>query len=351
MAASRRVSFRFLSQLTLIVAGMGLGIGLIVLLLRSVDLGQLGNAFARVDYLYLSLALVAFAVNLLVKVPRWALLLGDEAPGFDTLFGAINVGYAVNSLLPARLGDIVRAYWVRDRAGLPMVRTLSTIALERVADGITVLLLFLILAPTVALPSGLRGSALGAGLLFVVVLVAMVLLAYGSTRDNRFSRFLATVESGRWGIVARVIRQVAGGLRALRSARTVVLLIVYTGVIWGANALLLWLVVRAFHLNAPLAAGVLGNSVVSLGMTVPSTPGYIGVFDYLIVVTLGLYGIHKTPALAAALVFHAIAFVPVTVIGIVYLARAGVRMTAEMLRSSARVEQGQALPVSAQEPT
>jgi uncharacterized protein (TIRG00374 family) len=318
---------------------MALGIGLIVLLLRSVDPGQLGNAFGRVDYLYLSLALVAFAVNLLVKVPRWALLLGDDAPGFDTLFGAINVGYAINSLLPARLGDLVRAYWVRDRAGLPMVRTLSTIALERVADGITVLLLFLVLAPTVKLPSGLHGSALGAGLVFVLALIAMVLLAYGSTRENRFSRFLTAIESGRWGIVTRVVRQVATGLRALRSVRTVVLLIFYTAIIWGANALLLWLVVLAFHLNAPFAAGVLGNSVVSLGMTIPSTPGYIGVFDYLIVVTLGLYGIHRTPALAAALVFHAIAFVPVTVIGIVYIARAGIRMTVQMLRSSARADQ------------
>jgi uncharacterized protein (TIRG00374 family) len=342
LIASRRVSSRFLGQVVLLLAGMALGIGLIVLLLRSVDLGQLGNAFGHIDYLYLALAMVAFAVNLLLKVPRWALLLGEDAPGFDTLFGAINVGYAVNSLLPARLGDIVRAYWVRDRAGLPMVRTLSTIALERVSDGITVLLLFLILAPTVAFPSGLRGSALAAGVVFVLALIAMLLLAYGSTRDNRFSRSLAGLESGRWAIITRVIRQIATGLRALRSARTVVLLILYTAIIWGANAVLLWLVVRAFHLNAPLAAGVLGNSVVSLGMTVPSTPGYIGVFDYLIVVTLGLYGIHKTQALAAALVFHAIAFVPVTVIGIVYIARAGVRMTVQMLRAGAQAKQEQA---------
>jgi uncharacterized protein (TIRG00374 family) len=329
-------------QIVLLVAGMVLGVVLIILLLRSVDLGQLGNAFGHIDYIYLALAMIAFAVNLLLKVPRWALLFGEDAPGFDTLFGAITVGYAVNSLLPARLGDLVRAYWVRDRSGLPMVRTLSTIALERVADGITVLLLFLILAPTVAFPSGLRGSALAAGVVFILVLIAMLLLAYGSTRDNRFSRFLTSLESGRWAIVSRVIRQIATGLRALRSPKTVLLLILYTAVIWGANAVLLWLVVRAFHLNAPLAAGVLGNSVVSLGMTVPSTPGYIGVFDYLIVVTLGLYGIQKTQALAAALVFHAIAFVPVTIIGIIYIARAGVRMTVQMLRTSAKASQEQA---------
>lgn len=331
----RPAYIRLASRALLLLAGIALGAGLIVVLLRSVNLAQLGSDFAHVDPFLLVLAGCAFVVNLVLKVPRWALLLGEDAPGFDTLFGAINVGYAVNTLLPARLGDIVRAYWVRDRAGLPMMRTLSTIALERVADGIAVLVLFLILAPTVAFPASLRGSALAAGALFVVVLIVMLVLAYSSTRETRIARLLTKLETTRWALLARVIRQISVGLQVLHSKRSVALLALYTALIWGANALLLWLVVRAFHIDAPFAAGVLGNSVVSLGMTVPSTPGYIGVFDYLIVITLGLYGVHRTPALAAALVFHAIAFIPVTVIGIVYIARAGLRVSAQMLRAGA----------------
>lgn len=330
---SRPLALRRAAQVPLGVAGIALGIGLLIGLLRSVNLARLGSDFRRADYLYLLLAVPAFAANLLLKVPRWALLYGEDAPPWDTLFGGINVGYAVNTILPARLGDLVRAYWVRDRAGLSMVQTLSTIALERVADGLAVLSLFVILAPTVAFPSNLRGSALAAGALFVAVLLAMLALAYSVNRDNRLSRLLSRLETGRGAIVARVIRQLATGLRALHSVRAVVLLIVYTALIWAANAALLWLIVRAFHLQAPFTAGLLGNSVVSLGMTVPSTPGYIGIFDYLIVITLGLYGIAKTPALAVALVFHAIAFVPVTIIGLIYMARRGARLTAEMLRA------------------
>ncbi len=341
MAATTQRSqyLRLAPQALLVLAGLALGGGLIVVLLRSVNVAQLGDDFTRVDYRWLALALVAFVVNLLFKVPRWALLFGEDAPGFDTLFGAINVGYAVNSLLPARLGDFVRAYWVRDRAGISMVQTLSTIALERVTDGITVLLLFLVLAPTVAFPANLRASAFGVGVLFVAALVAMLLLAYGVDRENRFSRRLSRVEESRWGIVGRAVRQFIVGLGALRSRRAILLLILYTAIIWGSNALLLWFVLRAFDIGAPVAAGVLGNSVVSLGMTVPSTPGYVGVFDYLIVLTLGLYGVRKTPALAAALVFHAIAFVPVTLIGIAYIARIGFGVTMRMLRASAKSQQ------------
>jgi uncharacterized protein (TIRG00374 family) len=325
---------RLLPRILLLLAGMVLGVGLIVYLLRSVNLAQLGASFAHVDYLYLVLTIPFFVANLVLKVPRWALLFGDEAPGFDTLFGAINVGYAVNALLPARLGDLVRAYWVRERAGLGMVRTLSTIALERVLDGITVLALFLVLAPTVALPANVRGSALAAGVVFVLVLVVMIALAYLSNRENQFTRFLRRLEMGRGAIVAHAIRQVAQGLRALHSRRTVALVVLYTLVIWGTNCVILWLVVRAFHIDAPFAAGALGTAVVNLGMALPSTPGYLGVFDYLTVVTLGLYGVARTPALAAALIFHAIAFIPVTVIGIIYIARAGLQVTLQMVRGN-----------------
>jgi uncharacterized protein (TIRG00374 family) len=313
---------------------MGLGVGLIVYLLRTVNLAQLGASFSHVDYAYLALTVPIFAINLVLKVPRWSLLLGEEAPDFDTLFGAINVGYSVNTLLPLRLGDLVRAYWIRDRSNLGMVRTLSTIALERVIDGVTVLALFLVLAPTVALPAKVRGTALVAGVVFVLVLIVMVALAYVSVRENRFTRLLLQFEMGRAAIVVRAVRQVTHGLGALHNRRTLALVALYTIGIWGSNCVLLWLVIRAFRIDAPFAAGALGTAVVSLAMALPSTPGYLGVFDYFTVVTLGLYGVKKAPALAAALIFHAIAFIPVTVIGIIYIARAGFQVTAQMVRSA-----------------
>ncbi len=320
-------------RVLLLLAGFGLGVGLVVYLLSSVDLGQLGNDFSNADYRLLALALVAFAVNLLMKVPRWALLYGEDAPGWDALFGGINVGYAVNALLPARLGDLVRAYWVRDRSGISMVRTLATIAVERAADGVAVLIMFLAVAPTVALPASTRRAALVAGGLFVAALVVMVVLAFFSTGENWFSRFLTRLEDGRGAIVSRTVRQVSTGLSALRSRRSIALLLLYTAIIWGSNAVLLWLIILAFHVDAPFAAGVLGNAVVSLGMTVPSTPGYIGVFDGLIVLTLGLYNVARTPALAVAFMFHAIGFIPVTVIGIIYIARAGMGRTLQMVHT------------------
>lgn len=324
-----------LFRLLLLLGGLILGIGLVILLLRSVNLNQLGSDFNTVDYTYLALAVVPFLINLLLKVPRWALLFGEDAPDWDTLFGAMTVGYAINALLPLRVGELVRAYWTRDRAGIGMVQTLSTIALERVTDGVTLIVLLVFVAPTVAFPSNLLGSAVTLGALFVIAMITMIVLAVLASReDHPVSRFLDRMESGWWGIVGRAVRQGIRGLLALRDRRSVVLLLIYTVVIWGSNSLLVWLVLRAFHLNVPLTAGILLTCVLNLGMAVPSTPGYLGVFDYLMVVTLGLYGVHQTPALAASLAFHAIAFVPVTLIGLAYIARTGVQATLQMVQPS-----------------
>ncbi len=324
------------SRLALLVLGTCLGIVLLVLLFRSVNREQLGNDFSTVDPRFLLLAIIPFAINMFLKVPRWGLLYGRERPAWDTLFGGMNVGYAVNSLLPLRLGEIVRAYWVRDRSGIGMVRTLSTIALERVIDGVTLIVLLALLAPTVAFPRKLLGSAVVVGVAFTLALAAMVALAYGSTRDQHpLSRMISRLEAGKWATGGRILRQTMTGLEALGSGRAFLLLAVYTALIWASNSVLLWLVLRAFHIEVPITAGILMTAVLNLGMAVPSSPGYVGVYDYLFVLMLDLYGIAKTPALAAGLAMHVIAFVPVTIIGIIYIAQAGLQMTLRMVRSSA----------------
>jgi len=327
---------RLLARLIPLLGGTALGIVLLVFLLRSVNLAQLGNDFSSANYWYLLLALPPLAVNLLIKVPRWALLYGKDAPGWDNLFGGLNVGYAINALLPARLGEIVRAYWMRDRAGISMMLTLSTIALERVTDGMTLLVLLFITAPTVAFPRKLLGPAITIGVVFVIALVAMVVMAYSATQeDHPVSRLLLFLERGRWSFAGRALRQVVVGLQALRDWSSVALLLGYTVITWASNVLVAWLVLAGFHIGVPITAAILLIAVLNLGMAVPSSPGYVGVFESLMVLILGLYGIGHTTALAAALAFHAISFVPVTIIGLIYIARVGVETTVRMVRSGA----------------
>jgi len=129
------------------------------------------------------------------------------------------------------------------------------------------------------------------------------------------------------------LRQVVRGLAALQSPRSLAMIVGYTLIIWICNALFAWLLLAAFHISVSVAAGALVTAVLNLGMAVPSSPGYVGVFEYLFVITVGLYGVARTPALAAALTLHVIAFGPATIVGLIYIARA-LGSTVQMLRMS-----------------
>lgn len=316
-------------------AGIAFGLFLLIALLRSVDPARFGAAFRQADYLYVLLALIPFCAIIAVKVVRWALLFGTDAPSFSALFGALNAGYAVNTLVPLRLGELVTAYWVRDASGIGMVRVLGTIAVERVTDGFAVFTILLVTAPTVAFPRRLVAPALTLGVLLAVALAVMALIAV--TSGSWLEPLLLRLEGTRARLGASMVRQAVEGLRALRDPSALALYAVYTAVIWGCNAVLLWLVARAFHLDVPLGAGFLLTGVLYLGMAVPSSPGYIGVFDYLMVLTLGLYGAAHDRAVAAALAAHFINFVPVTVVGLIVLGRHGLSRAIN-LASSRRAE-------------
>lgn len=308
---------------------------LLVLLLHNVDIPRLGDDLARANrWLLLAATLPSFVI-LVLKVERWRVLFGSEAPPRGVLFAALNVGYAVNSLLPARAGDLTSAYWLRRTGGVGLVRALSTIAVERVADGITVSLLLLSLTRLISVPARFVDLALVAVGVFLLLLIGMTALVYVTASRRLAVRVVDT----RWGyLVARLIdgaRQAVAGLTVLRSPRTAAWFVVWTLLIWASTVAQLGFALRAFNLQLPVMAVVLLTAVIFLGMAIPSAPAYIGVFDYLMVVVLGLYGVPRTPALAAALGYHAIVFLPVTVIGMGYIIHAGSRTALQVFRIGA----------------
>jgi uncharacterized protein (TIRG00374 family) len=315
-----------------LLLGLAVGVALLAALLHSVDPSSLAKAFRLADYRYVAAAAVPFVLIVAVKVVRWELLFGSEAPSFGILFGALNAGYAINTLVPLRLGELVTAYWVRDKTGLSMVRVLSTVAVERVADGLTVFAILMLSAPSVAFPRRLVAPALTIGVLLTFALAALLFVAY--SEGALLDPLLARLDTTRLRLAAALARQAVTGLHALRDRRALVFFGLYTLVIWLSNAVLLWLMVRAFHIDAPLGAGFLLTGVLYLGMAVPSSPGYIGVFDYLMVLALSLYGAAHSAAVAAALATHFVNFVPVTVVGLAFLGRHGLSRALRSVRTA-----------------
>jgi uncharacterized protein (TIRG00374 family) len=296
----------------------------LVLVLWRIDYHEVLEALGQANYAWLVPAAVPFAGTIASKVLRWQLLFpGDHSRiRRSKLLSALMISYALNTLLPARLGELARAYVIGESENVSKSLAFSTIVVEKVLDVLTLLLFLVLLLPFVALPSWMQQSAMLLAPVFLGLWVLILALAYQRRRTLALAR----------SIVVRVPRLSAESLLAsldsalagfdvLSSVRTNLILWGWSIAVWATSGLFMLLVMFAFHIDAPPAAAFLLLCVTSLGMTVPSSPGYIGVYHWLVVSTLYVFGVDRELALSFAFALHALTFVPLTLIGIYCMMR------------------------------
>jgi uncharacterized protein (TIRG00374 family) len=297
--------------------GVVFSLGFLWLALRDVDLRETANALRRVNVPFLSAAVASFVFSVAAKAIRWQLLLAvRKAPSFGRAFSVLSVGMMVNSFLPARLGDFARAYLMGEAEADSKVYVLGTVAVEKVADLLFLLFSLTVLLSQMALPEWLAGSARGMALVLAILVPCFVLLAW--QRDfilrmvERTSRFVPSAWR-EW-----LVRQTRYGLASLEVVRRPRLLIGLFGwslIVWILSSLTNYLVFLALELALPFWASLLLLVVLQVGTAVPSSPGRIGVFQYLAILTLSIFAVDKNVALGYSVVLYLVLYVPLVLIG------------------------------------
>jgi hypothetical protein len=300
-----------------------LWIGILVSLLclylaaRGIEWENLLEALGQVRYEWLLPALGLLVLAMIGRAYRWQLTFYPHRPPRTVrLFNLLNIGYLVNTVTPMRLGDILRGYLCAELEGLNVVRVLSTIVLERIADTLAIVFLLASLIPFVSLPSQLFRPALWVGLVSLAGGALLVLVVLRRSQALQlFDRVALRVRFLQREGLRRSVGAAVDGLATLRSWRTTVGVAIWSLVIWLGTALQFYVVMWAMGLRLPAAAALLVVCLTSLGMVVPSSPGYVGVFEYLCVVSLSLFGVTKEVALGYALVLHALAYLVPILLG------------------------------------
>ena len=294
----------------------------LVLALRGVRFSELWAQLRHANYLWLLPAIGITVLILVLKGWRWQLLfLPEYHLPFEPVFSALCAGYLVSNVLPARLGELARLVLLVGEESVSVARTFSTIVIERVLDVLTLLLLFAAILPflNVQLPAEvLRAAQIG---IFLVLLVAalVVLLSPLKSMLLRWAHVVLGMTRflDRPGVYA-ALENLIDGFAALRS-RLGLLLVGQSLVAWFGVVLMAWSSARAVNLQLPLTALVLCVVVTSLGMLLPSTPGYLGVFEYLTTVALLPFGVPKDVAFGFALVWHIVNYVTMSAMGVAAL--------------------------------
>jgi len=225
-------------------------------------------------------------------------------------------------ILPARLGELARAYVIGESENLSKSLAVSTILVEKVLDVLTLLLFLVLLLPFVTLPSWIQQSALVMAPVFVGLFLFLLALAYQRTRTlGVVSSVLKRLPRLGAERLLAYIDSALSGFDVLGSLKANLVLWAWSIAVWATSGLFMLVVMYAFHIQAPPAAAFLLLCVTSLGMTVPSSPGYIGVYHWLVVSTLQIFGVERELALSFAFALHALTFLPLTLLGIYYMMR------------------------------
>ena len=293
----------------------------IALLLRQVDLGEVGDAFRGATWGWVLFAMVPFAAGLWVRALRWRLILRPTVD-IDAVEATslVVIGYAANNLLPIRAGEVVRAVLVERSTGAARMLVLGTIVVERIFDGLVLALFLAVALATAGSNDTLRVLALLAAVGFTVM---MVFLAWLAARPDHASgqlvRLLRFVPARFRARAREWLGSFLGGLGQLRGIRAWTLVLGSTALSWGLEATSYWLIGEGFGLGLDpwLYLGVAGAA--NLAIAAPSTAGGIGPFEFFAREVLVVFGLGSAVGTAYAIAVHALILVPVVLAGLVLL--------------------------------
>ncbi len=309
---------------------------------RKTDTVQLMSVLNDMQCPVLLLVLVPLAFSYVFRVIRWRFLLSPIGNvSMKDAAGPLITGFFVNSILPGRVGEILRALLLSRRTSVPRASSFATVVLARIFDGLTLAAMTLIVLAVFwsKLDNTIRLGLIAAGLLYMVVL--LLLLALRRWRDGTARVISAPL---RWVRLVdlsirfeRVLISFAHGLEILRNWRDTIRVCLYSICVWGALALSVVPVFWAMHLQFLWYYPLLVLVLAGLGMLIPTPAGTGTIHAALVLVLPGLIGITAENARILALLFHTTQFLPIILVGLVVALKEGV--TASQVGSLADSEE------------
>ncbi|HEY3747476.1 MAG TPA: lysylphosphatidylglycerol synthase transmembrane domain-containing protein [Gemmatimonadaceae bacterium] len=313
--------------------GIALSVVLLWWTLRDVSLSVVWHELAS-SSLPLFLA-SAFCATLIfpLRARRWQTILQPVAPNtpLGPLWRSTAIGMMVNNLVPARAGEIARGYALTKETGIPLPTSIASLAVDRLFDMLVLLLLAGLAFFDPAFPRGARiaGQSLGSlaqgsiGLVVLLVAALYALAFFPQQLVRAYELFARRISPTLETKGKAALINFSEGLSVLRSPRRFLAVLAWTILHWLVNALAFWLGFKAVGMSLPFSAALFLQTLIAIGVALPSAPGFFGVFEKLANVGLAIYGIGPDRATSWAIGYHILSFIPITVIGVYYFVHLG----------------------------
>jgi uncharacterized protein (TIRG00374 family) len=293
-----------------------------------VDINQLLISLRSIQYPPLLSAILVLLLTLVVRSWRWQKLLNPIRPiKIQYLLSAISIGGMVDMLFPARAGDIVRAYMIGRKAQINKMASFATVIVEKIFDLLTVVLIAIsifIFSSTgmgiVLWPESFEISIYILLLFLITVCIALWLLRNKTNNVLKFISVSLFFLPRNWlDKLVKQLRSFAVGLESIQSSRILIYTILFSLLLWSLFAASNFLIIRSFGLQLPFYAPFLVLAFQILGVTLPSSPGFIGTYHTAVILAFAMFDVSNEMAISVAIIMHAAFFFPLILVGLLFL--------------------------------
>ncbi len=299
------------------------------LALDGLHLPDVWKALRTARYLWLIPGIIVYFGAVWARTWRWKYLLRPmKEISQKSLFPIVVIGYMGNNIYPFRAGEVIRAWVLRRNEGVSISGSLATIFIERIFDGLVMLIFVFAALPFAPVPTPFATIVIWMTILFFAALAGFIFLALKPDLARRLYQKVFAIlfrnEKTNRDITGRADKFM-DGLASLRSPRDLAMILISSIVIWLTETTKYTVVMQAFNFRVSFFVLMLMTAIVNLATTLPSSPGYVGTFDEPGIEILKVFGVEANIAAAYTFVLHAALWLPITLLGIYYMIRQGVK--------------------------
>lgn len=274
----------------------------------------------RLDYLLLTFGILS--LSFFMRAVRWRVLLSAERPlAIGTVFWATSVGYLGNSFLPARAGEVMRSALIARAGQMSVGYAFVTAMTERILDAcilVTISLFALLWLDN--MPEWLMIGARVTGILCIVAVLVLVLAPRIEPWLKQILRLLPLPESWHERL-AQLLEQVLLGMQAFQHTGRALSFVLLSAVVWSLDTIIAIQVAQILSLSLTMPQALLLLAALGLASAAPSTPGYVGIYQFIAVTVLVPFGFSQSDALAYIITFQAVSYLVVIIWGLLGLWR------------------------------
>lgn len=310
--------------------------------IRGQRLPEVWQGLREANYLWLIPGIVVYFGAVWLRTYRWKYLLRPlKTISVATLFPVVTIGYMGNNVYPFRAGEVIRAYILKRKESVSASGSLATIVVERIFDGITMLIFVFAVLPVIPTNEFLGTLLPFMSLLFFGGLLAFLIIASSPKRtETLYEWVVSRLVPDRFrdevrGLLARFVE----GLQVLRSGRDMLWIMGISILLWLVETWKYWFVMQGFAFHQPFYVLLFTCAIVNLATSIPASPGYLGTFEVAGIESLVLFGVSRAAATSFTLALHAALWFPITAWGAYYAWRESLGW-AEM--EKLRAEEGEA---------